>query len=361
MKQYSLLFILVLLLPGCTKEDPELFFSQYSQRDFNMGFTTWPFGPNAQDVTDTRAFLANNSDIYAEHIDASIPWDSWMNEKALPEEFTNDIDFRVSNKIPHLDLLVSISLLNSSRSDLATDYDGTVPSYASLNDPSIEDGYYKHVDYVVERLQPQYLVIAIEANELKLHSETKWEEYKVLITEVIGRIKQKYPLLKISESMTLHNLYQPDVSNPAEYVNDVVNYMNEMEFTSISFYPFFKQMHSKKDFQKAFDFLHDHVDRPIAFVETSHIAEDLEVSSFNLSINGSESEQNDYLETLVTNAQENSYMFIIWWAHRDFDALWEIFPDEVKDLGKLWRDTGLLDEEGNSRASKDTWSIVFEK
>jgi hypothetical protein len=50
------------------------------------------------------------------------------------------------------------------------------------------------------------------------------------------------------------------------------------------------------------------------------------------------------------------YEFIIWWAHRDFDALWETFPPELRDLGQLWRDTGLLDESGNERQAFLLWS-----
>ncbi|NOX66662.1 MAG: hypothetical protein GXO85_12965 [Chlorobi bacterium] len=326
-----------------------------------MGFTTWSFGPSAQDVADTYNFIANNSDIYVEHIDRNIPWKAWMNSSPLPTEFVNDIDFRLANKIQDIDLCVSISLLNMDRSDLAEDFNGTVPSYSAMNDKKIEDAYFKHVNYIVEHLQPKYLVISIEVNELKLHSESKWNEYKMLIGQVKSRIKQNYPTLEISESITLHNLYQPDVSNTNEYINDVVDYMNKMDFVSISYYPFFKNQHSKDDFQKAFDLLHSRITKPIAFVETAHIAENLVVPSFGLNIKGSEREQNDYLETLLVNAQENNYKFITWWAYKDFDALWETFPPEVKDLGKIWRDTGLVDEKDKERLAFQTWETVFKK
>lgn len=79
----------------------------------------------------------------------------------------------------------------------------------------------------------------------------------------------------------------------------------------------------------------------------------------NISINGNEVEQNVYLETLLTNAQEQEYEFIIWWTFRDYDAHWETFPVELLDIGKLWRDTGLVDEEGNQRLSYTTWKTFF--
>ena len=114
-------------------------------------------------------------------------------------------------------------------------------------------------------------------------------------------------------------------------------------------------------FRKAFDFLHSKVNIPIAFAETNHIAEDLIVEGLSLNIESDEKEQEDYLETLLLNAHNKQYKFIIWWAHRDYDALWETFPAEVKDVGKVWRDTGLQDEDGNERRTFKLWQKIFAK
>jgi len=225
----------------------------------------------------------------------------------------------------------------------------------------IEDAYFNHIQYLTDRFAPDYLIIAIEANELKMNSTEKWDDYKLLISNVKSRIRQEFPVLKISESITLHNLYQPEVSDPDDYINEIVSYANEMDFVAISFHPFFKGQHSKLDFQNAFDFLHENITRPIALAETNHLAEDLSVSAYDLSIEGSECEQNLYLETLITNAQEQNYEYIIWWVHRDFYELWLTFPEELKDIGKLWRNTGLLADDGSKRAAFSTWELVFNK
>jgi hypothetical protein len=326
-----------------------------------MGFSTWPYAPTIQSVNDTYQFISNNADIYSEHIDSNIPWNSWINDLPLPSEFTDDINARLSHKISNTELTLSVGLLNIERSDLAEDYNGTVPSYTRLNDSKIEDAYFKHVQYLTALFDPDYLIIAIEVNELKINSPSKWDDYKLLIQNVKTRMRQAFPLLKISESLTLHNLYQPNVANPEAYINEMVNYANSMDFVAISFYPFFKELHAKADFQKAFDFLHDKITRPIAFAETSHLAEDLSISSYNLFIEGSECEQNAYLETLLTNAQVQNYEYIIWWAHRDFYELWLTFPEDRKDLGKLWRNTGLITDNGTKRDAFSTWQLVFNK
>lgn len=368
---FRLIFVVfVLNLISCSKSDENTifdncvtdnYFSNYNSRNFMLGFTTWSFGPNLQDVDDTYQFIENNADIYAEHIDNKIPWNAWINNLTLPLEFTNEISGRVTRKINSTQFLLSVSLLNSNRSELAKDFDDTIPNYTNLSDIAIENAYFKHIQYLVNAFKPNYLVIAIEVNELKLRAPDKWDAYKLLIQNVKSRIKQLYPNLKISESVSLHNLYEPDVSNPMAYIDEIVNYMNQMDFAAISFYPFLKNQHSKNEFQQTFDFLHSRINIPIAFVESSHIAENLLIPNLNVSIKANECEQNNYLEALFTNAQEQNYEFVIWWAHRDYDALWETFPAEAKDIGKIWRDSGLLDENGNERLSFATWKKVLSK
>jgi hypothetical protein len=326
-----------------------------------MGFTTWSYGPNIQDVDDTYAFIKQNADIYAEHIDGNIPWNAWLNGLPLPTEFTNEIIGRANRKIDNSQLLLSVSLLNLDRDELAEDFDGTVPTYSNMNDFHIEDAYFKHIEYLVNQFTPDYLVIAIEVNLLIINAKDKWDAYKLLIENVKSRIQQAHPNLRISESIALHNLYEPEVPNPTAYINEMTNYMNQMDYVAISFYPFFKNLHSQSEFQRVFDFLHNNINKPIAFVETSHIAEDLIVPNLNLSITGTEIEQNLYVETLFENATEEDYEFVIWWAHRDYDALWETFPDELKDIGQLWRDSGILNENGNERVSKTTWNTYLAK
>ncbi len=333
-----------------------------TQRKFKMGFSTWSFGPNEADKDQTYHFIDLNSDIYSEQIDYKIPWNSWINNSTLPIEFTNEIDSRVSKRLNMHKLLLSVSLLNTDRSNLLKDYDGSIPNYSSLNDTNIENAYFNHLEYLISRFNPDYLVVAMEVNELKLKSETKWTEYKILMNNIRSRLKIKYPNLPLSESVTLHNWFNPEVANQADFISEISNYVNQyMDFAAISYYPFFKGQHTKTDFQKAFDFLHSEITIPISFVETTHLAEDLNISSFNLNIESNVCEQKDYLETLFLNAFSQKYEFIIWWAYRDYDKLWETFPAGHKDIGKLWRDTGLLDENGIARPSLTIWKEILER
>ena len=371
MYKSNFLLIILIVLFGCKKDELQDldnqnnsnsdFFSEYDTKNFDMGFTSWPYAPSIESVDNTYNFINENADIYCEHIDNNIPWKSWINDLPLPIEFTNDIIARQSRKIPNKKLVVSVSLLNFERYDLAFDYDGTTPNYTSMNDLHIEDAYFQHIKYIVTQLNPNYLIIAIEVNELLKNTPSKWDEYKLLIFNVKTRIQQEFPSLSISESITLHNLYEPDVTNPQQYIDKLVNYANTMDFVSISFYPYFKGLKTKEEFQNAFNFLHDKINQPIAFAETGHLSEDLIVNSYGISINGNENEQNNYLEKLLLNAQEENYEFVIWWTHRDYNELWETFPLELQDLGKLWISTGVINEDGLEKGAYSTWQIVLNK
>ncbi len=366
---YTLLSLL--LLSGCDKKEdanPPLTckddnaLQTITQRHFKMGFSTWPFGPDVADKDETYEFLETNADIYSEQIEHKIPWSAWINNTALPTAFVNDIDSRVAKRLDHHKLLLSVSLLNIGRTDLLEDYDGSIPNYTALNDTVIENAYFKHLNYLISRFNPDYLVVAMEVNELLVRSASKWTAYKLLMRNIRSRLKNAYPNLPLSESVTLHNWFKPEVANPTDFIAEISNYVNQnIDFAAISYYPFLKGQHTKTEFQQAFDFLHTEVSIPMAFVETAHIAEDLHINGFNLNIAGDVCEQKYYLETLLLNAHHQNYEFIIWWAHRDYDKLWAIFPPEYQDLGKLWKDTGLLDENGTARPAFTVWKNVLEK
>lgn len=351
---FTILFLI--LFAGCKKNKAE---KVIDNRSFNMGFSTWSYGPTLANVNESYDFVTNNGDVYSEHMDHKIPWSAWMTGAEPPTEFSESVENKVARKPNNIDLLLSISFLNGDRSDIMEDLDGEKPDYTALNDSAIIEAYYKHVCYLVDAFSPTYLVYAIESNELYINTPSAWPAFRNLMDNVGLRLKQKYPNLPMAESVTLHNWYKSN--EDVGYLEDVKNIANAGDFAAISFYPFFKGLHSRKDFQKSFDFLNDQTNVPVAFVETNHLAEDLIVDAFSLNIKSDENEQADYLETLLVNAQNENYKFIIWWAHRDYDALWETFPEEVKDLGKIWRDTGLKDENGTDRKSMLLWREIFAK
>ena len=326
-----------------------------SPRSFAIGFTTWPYNNEVDAVMDTYKFIEDNADIYAEFLDSEIPWNAWINNTPLPQAFVDNVNFKVSKKIPGRKLLLSTSFLNIGRDNIVADLNGSVPAHVTFNDPAIREAYLKHLVYLVDRLDPDYLVFGMEVNELLVKASAKWDSYQLLASFIRQSLKQKYPSLLVAESMTLHNWYNPGVADQQTFINKITAHAALSDFTAVSFYPFLRAYDSVDEYQSAFDFLHDHATKPIAITETGYIAEDLSVASFSINLKGNECGQKQYLETLFKNAQLNDYLFCIWWTHRDYDKLWEVFPAETKDIGRLWRDTGLVTGGGEPRPALEVW------
>lgn len=320
-----------------------------------MGFSTWAYAFKANAVSETYQFIEQNSEIYSEHIDNKIPWDSWIRGTPLPTEFVSEIAGRKSRKLANKKLSLSVSLLNINRNDLAPDFIDSLPFYDQLNDQYIVDAYTAHLQYLIDQLNPDFLIVGIEVNELLLHSAEKWAEYKLLMAEVKHKIGLLYPELPLSESITLHSLLSAHKSGNQTYVNEILDYVNRLQFISISFYPFFNGLKTHEEFQEAFDFLHSRTIKPLAFVETGQLSENLLVGNLNLNISGDECTQKQYLETLFLNAFDKEYLYIIWWTHRDYDRMLDFFPDELKDLGRIWISTGLINEDGKEKEALKIW------
>ena len=68
------------------------------------------------------------------------------------------------------------------------------------------------------------------------------------------RLKVKYPSTLFSESITLHNLYNSTESEAESYVEDIFNYVNDLDFISVSHYPFLQGFKNSSDIEEAFDF-----------------------------------------------------------------------------------------------------------
>ncbi|MEM7575321.1 MAG: hypothetical protein AAF433_20605 [Bacteroidota bacterium] len=330
-------------------------------RNFGMGFSSWPYGPEPEQVQETYEFIGANGDLYAEQLDENIPWRSWINGEELPEAFLENLYFRRSNAPADLPLLLSVSLLNLEKTELMSDYDGQVPDYTSLADEQLADAYFTHLDFLIRFFEPVAVVIGTEANEFLAKRPEKWQGYTQLMDNVRARLRETFPSLPLAESVTLHRWAAPEVADPVTYQETVTDYLQEGDFAAICFHPFLRNWRSTTQFQLVFDFLHERTDLPIAIVETSHLGDDLIFESAGVTIESDECQQQRYLETLLINAQRQRYALVLWWAHRDYDALLEIFPPEFREIGGVWKDTGLLTEEGRPRMALEMWQYILER
>lgn len=337
-----------------------MLFTAAENRSFKMGFSTWIYAPTLEAINGTNEFLKNNGDFYTEQIDEHLPWNELLNGSKWPDKFMENINGRLSRRIKNNQLLLALTPLNDDRNGILKNIDGTVPDLR-FGSPKLIDAYYTYCEKMVSLFKPDYLLIGIESNELLKKQPQLWKEYLIFSSEVFSRLKKKYPSLPISQSVTLHVLINPEVKTPTEYRRKISSFTRGFDFFGVSFYPHFLAYKTEKQFQSAFDYLHKFTRKPIAFTETANIAETVDIPKYKIVLESTPAAQKDYLETLFTNAHKKQYLFVSWWAHRDCDKLVDIFPAQVRDLGRIFQDTGIVDEEGRQRPSYKVWQNEFRK
>ncbi len=100
--------------------------------------------------------------------------------------------------------------------------------------------------------------------------------------------------------------------------------------------------------------------KPVAITETGWIAEDLTIPGYGYSEQSDASRQRDYVSGMLANANDLSMEFVIWFAMVDYDALWNNALGQ-DDLSKLWKDTGLYDDNLNPRPALDSWKEYYNR
>ncbi|MEW5979653.1 MAG: glycosyl hydrolase 53 family protein [Acidobacteriota bacterium] len=331
------------------------------ERPFYLGFTSWASGPTLEDVARTYRFISQNADILTEHIEG-VPWFEALHDRPFAKGFQQNIELGRGNRPAGMKLVLAISPLNMGRNSLAG-YFGekeNMPlpddiSGKAFNDPAIKKAYLNYCLRMADYFKPDYFIIGIETNELLKNTPEQWEGFVELSQHVHSELKKKLPDLPMAQSVTLHVLLDKKVPNLDRYQKRIAEFISAYDFNAVSFYPFFMGLHQYDEFAKALKSIRQFGTKPIAISECGHPAEPIVAKTWNLNIPSSPEEQDQFVQALLKQAQEDKYLFVTQYAALDFDELWKIFPDEVKDLGRLWRDTGLVDESNTPRPALETW------
>ena len=356
----ALLAILPSLLRGSSLGAP-------LQRRFLMGFTSWSSGTTPEAAVATYEFISRSADVITEHIEG-VPWTEALSGEPFRKGFQENIERRKKNQLKGLKLVLAISPLNMGRSAPA-DYYGDTENMPlpepfrgkHFNDPVIKKAYLNYCRRMAEYFKPDYWIIGIESNELLNNTPAEWDNYLELSRFIYAELKKKFPKMPMAHSVTLHKLVDKKNSHLEKYQQTIKEFISSYDFNAISFYPFFLGMHSSDEFRRAFEAIRQFGHKPIAISESGHPAEPIIAKTWNLNIPATPEEQNEFVKALLTAAQKDGYLFVTMFASKDFDEMWKSFPDSVKDLGRLWRDTGIVDENDVKRPAYYSWMEVLGK
>lgn len=330
-----------------------------------MGFTPFPWDMTIEAIMDTAKFITENGDIISHHLEQGVPWIEALDDKPFHPDMMKDWEGRkgicASKKV-----FLSLTPLNEGRNSLemyrGKDEDMPIPELfkdKAFNDPIVKKAYLNYCRRAVSYFQPDYLAIGIEVNELFHNSPDMWSSFVELYKYTYTELKKEYPDLPIFFTVSLHNLTNPGWKDREKQQEEIKNLLEYSDVLGISYYPFMA-MQSEKPI-KILDWVLNFTSKPLAITETGFPAQDIVLKTYKVTIPGSPEKQATYFKTLLDRGNKDGYLFIICFLYRDYDALFKSIAPQLErrdltlEIFSVWRDCGLVDENGIKRPAFDVW------
>ncbi len=353
---FCLLFLFCAILPAADKP---------SERTFRMGFTGFPHDITLPAVIEARKFCRDNGDIIAHHIEG-VAWTECLQNKPFPKKRLIDWKGKkeAGTKKGKVYLAISpgrgsLQLLEDCQ-PIAKELQGK-----PYDDPLVMRTYLAYCRRMIEIFEPDYLAIGIEVNDIyKDAGSDVWKAYVGLHKHVYKALKREHKDLPIFASATLHNMLVVRGKKRQEYINAFSQIMPYCDYVAVSYYPFIQA--GTTETAKSLAWLDDSFgkyNKPFAFVETGEAAQKITLPSSGQKIRGTAEKQRQFMIQLLLFAETHDTKFVVWFIHRDYDAMWDKIKKQkhVPEAFMVWRDCGLLDEEGNQRPAFSIWEKYFKK
>ena len=362
----TLLFITILFLTTACNGSPEKANPQEDQeRTFAMGFTPWPYDASMEAVNFVYNEVHTRGDIVAHQLDSGIPWQEALDGTAYPSNVESELNTRLANTSSGHLVYLAISPFNNARDNIASYWNNSGTGQAlsapwdnrDFGSTEVIHAYINFSKNVIKRFNPDYFNLALEVSELAINDITRFDKFVFFVQQVSASLRAEYPKLKLMLSVAMKS---PSSSSASIINSQLPKLVKYIDVVGISVYPYVFFDHDDKGDPTNLpnNWLSQiktiSAGKPLAIAETGWIAERLEIPSFNVDISSSESNQSAYLKILFDEAQNLESQFIIWFSIVDYDALWNSVLAQ-DDVARIWRDTGLYDENLNPRSALTRW------
>ncbi len=335
-----------------------------------MGVTPWPADFTVKEVNNSYDFINNSCDMVSHHFDDGIPYEETLNNQSFPTPLQEDILTRKTKTAAGKKIFLSVSTLNLTRKEKADYYSRAAVTDSiknhwkklAFNDNKVVTAYINYISRLIDAFQPVYVNYGVESNN-GLWNAAEFVLYKDFLSKVYGQLKTKYPAIPFFISFIVD-----ETNEGYNYASQLIPYS---DFLGLSAYPYVRVSSSAggntdpKNFPADFftKFINLAPAKPLAFAETSYIAENLIIPSFSLNKQGNEAWQKDYLEMICKLCNERKAKLLIWFCHKDYDAGANTLRNLglYQDLFGFWEDTGLKDETGRERPAYQSWLQWLQK
>lgn len=367
MKFFLRFFLLAWVIISCESDAdipspmPEL----PAQRAFRMGFTAFPYDLSVEAQAETYDSVARHGDVVLTHLDHGVPWNEALDGSPFPEEVQRTLAEAAATRGAGQKIILTATATNTNRNALASYWnnEGTqqpLPSpwnQRSFDTPEVITAYLNYCQRVIDQVQPDYFAYGIEINASFHNGEPALTQYLTLADTVYTFLKKRYPGLPIFLSFQ-----DQSFDTPPDELREVSRQLLEYsDYVAVSTYPYWQYSEPERAADPALlasDWLEKMrtlaPDKPFAVSETGYCAEDLRMDPVGVNIQGREAWQADYLQKLCTEAQRLDAEFVVWFVFRDYDRLFEKYDDPPL-VFNVWKDTGLLDGDGNLRPAYTVW------
>jgi hypothetical protein len=361
-----LLFVSLIVF-SCTKSEPAP-----SSRSFYLGFTPFPYEATLEAVEFSYQKIGQDGDIINHHFDNGVPWVEAETNSPYHANVMNDWSYRKTNTPTGHKTYLSVGPINILRNGLANyraeEDDMPLPApwnTYKFSDQPVKAAYLNYCKRIVDFFKPDYFNMAIEANLLYFNRPELWNNYLLFHEYIFTQLKTAYPSLTIFSSVTGAHMLSgafagSDHLKQREAVKQVLAFS---DIYALSLYPYLSYYLGNPYPSEMFNELFSISDKPIAFAETGYTAEtfsiEVQPGTF-VTISSDADKQEKYIRDLLEACTERNALFVINFVTRDYDQLWKAIGSPT-DFVIAWKDTGLYDENGNTRKAYEVWKSYLAK
>jgi hypothetical protein len=345
--------------------------SEGKSRSFYMAFTPFPYDLTleAQDYTYNK--IHERIDMICHHFDDGIPWPEALEGKPYHANVENNLYDRQRRLRPGDKVYLALCPLAHDRKSLAR-YWGAASNMElpaawenkTFDDPDVITAYSNFLLDLMGRFEPDYVCFGVEANGGFGENDPQLGAFEKFLKSVRDNIRADHPNVPLFLSYIIGG----SGAEGARQMNLTRRFLGYSDYMAVSTYPFIEAAGGPSGDadpdnlpQNWFTKMRDLApEKPFAVAETGFIAEDLVLSSYGINIKGTAAWQEAYLRFLLQESNKLDAEFVVYFFIRDYDRVWEWMRQHGYDeFYKMWRDCGLIDEDGGARPSLAVWDAWF--
>jgi hypothetical protein len=317
-------------------------------RSFMMGISTLPRELNGKAYGETFDLAAANGEMVL--IQRTPPWADFLPGADVSDQTaktTASEKDAVSSK--HLRLFFAID-----PTDGATGRDRLAALPVSMtgkdfSDPDVRSAFLTYAQYVALNYKPAYMALGVDMNLYSQKNKDDFENFKSLYFEAYDRVKQASAETQVTVTFQYEDLQgklpTEDEHFPAWQL--IKAFDPKMDVAAISTYPSFAYTTASDIPANYYRQLRGFTEKPIVIAEMGYSSA-ADTQGVN---NGSEEEQAAFLSRALTEAQDLSMPFVIWFAGWD--------PAYARDTPSgMFQHIGLLHEDGSEKPAWALWAAT---